>query len=73
MAYVNQHAWRARTPLNLAVPLHGLPKQPERVLRKFDLGKGVSAEDHLQKFYLALNLLNVDHEDVVCRLFQYNF
>ena len=73
MDVVNQPAWRARTPRNLAAPLHALPKHPKRVLPKFDPGKGVSVEDHLQNFYLALNLLNVDHEDVVCRIFHYTF
>ena len=70
---VNQPAWRARIPLNLATPLHDLPKHPERVLPKFDLGKGVSTEDHLKSFYLTLNILNVENEDVVCRIFPYTF
>ena len=70
---VNQQAWRARTPLILEVPLHDLSKHPERVLPKFDPGKGIFAEDHLKSFFLALDILNVEHEDVVCRLFQYTF
>ena len=73
MVVVNQPAWRARMPLNLATPLHDFPRNPEKVLPKFDPGKGVFAEDHLQNFYLDLNILNVDHEDVVCILFQYTF
>ena len=73
MAGVNQPAWRARTPLNLAAPLHDLPKNPKKVLPKFDHGNGVSVEDHLHSFYLALNILNVEHEDFVCRIFQYTF
>ena len=73
MVVVNKPALREIMPLNLASPLHDLPKNPEKVLPKFDFGKGVSAKDHLQSFYLALNLLNVEHEDVVCRLFQYTF
>ena len=60
-------------PIDLATPLHNLPKNPEKVLPKFDPWKGVSAEDHLQNFYLALNLLKFDHEYVVCILFQYTF
>ena len=73
MVVVNQPAQRARTPLNLAAPLHYLPKKPEKVLPKFYTEKGVSAEDHLKSFYLALNLLNVEYKDVICRLFQYTF
>ena len=69
----NQPAWRAKTPLNLAAPLHDLCKHPNRVLAKFDPGKGISVEDHLKFFYLALEILNVKHEDVVCRLFPYTF
>ena len=50
---VNQHAWRAKTQLNLAEPLHYLPKHPERVLPKFDPGKGIFAEDYLI-FFISL-------------------
>ena len=70
---INQLTWRARTLLNLDAPLHDLPKHPKRVLPKVDPGKGVSAEYHLKRFYLALNLLNVEHKDLVCRLFPYTF
>ena len=73
MVVVNQPAWRERTQLNLAAPLHDLPKHPEKVLPKFDPGKGVSTQDHLQNFYRSLNVLNVDHEDVACRIFSYTF
>ena len=69
----NQPTWRARTPLNLAMPLHDLPKHLERALPKFNLGKGISTEDHLQIFYLALKLLDVQHEDIVCRNFTHTF
>ena len=30
-------------------------------------------DDHLQSFYLALEILAVEHEDVVCRLFPHTF
>ena len=72
-ATINQPVWRAITPLNLAAPLHDLPKHPECVLLKFDPRNRISAEDHLKSFYLTLDLLNVEHEDVVCSLFPYTF
>ena len=50
-----------------------LTQTPKKVLPRFDPEKGVSVEDHLQGFYLALHLLNVEHEDVVCINFQYKF
>jgi hypothetical protein len=30
-------------------------------------------EDHIKKFILTIRLMNVQHEDVVCRLFPYTF
>ena len=69
----NQHAWRARTPINLAPPLHELPKHPKKALTKFDPGKGISGEDHLQSYYFDLELLGVQNEDVVCRIFPHTF
>ena len=63
-------AWRARTPLNLSSPLHNLPAHHEKSLPKFDPTKYIDVDDHLQSFFLALEVLSVaKHEDVVCRLF----
>ena len=73
MVVSNQLAWRDRTPLNQVAPLHDFPKHPDRVLPKFDPGKGIFVEDHLKSFYLALEILNVEHEDVICIIFPYNF
>ena len=70
---VNRPPCRERMPLNLVSSLHDSPKNPERVLPKFDPEKGVSTKDHLKSFYLTLNLLNIEHEDVLCRLFPYTF
>ena len=70
---VNQSAWRERMPLNLATPLHDLPKHLERTLPKFDPGKCISIEDHLKSFFLALELLNIEHEYVLCSIFSHNF
>ena len=35
-------------------------------------GKGI-AENHIDKFILAIQTMNVQHEDVVCRLFPLTF
>ena len=50
---------------------HPLPKHPEKILPKFDLENDVLPEDDIKHFILSLRLMNVDHEDVVCRLFPY--
>ena len=63
-------SWRARSPLNLTPPLHDLPQAFEKMLPKFDPSEKTLVDDHLQRFYLAIEGLRVgDHEDVVCRLF----
>ena len=69
----NPPASRAKTTLNLTSPLHGFPKHHKKELQKFDPKKGISVEDHLQSFYLALEILAVEHEDVVCILFPHTF
>ena len=73
VATINQQAWRAKTPLNMVEPLHDFPKNPDMVLPNFELGRGISIEDHLKSFYLDLEILSVEHEYVVCTLFPYNF
>ena len=52
---------------------HPLPKHLEKLLPKFDHDNDVLPEDHIKKCILSSRLLNVEHEDVVCRLFPYTF
>ena len=52
---------------------HHLPKHLEKLLPKFDPDNDVLSEDHIKKFMLSLRLMNVEDEDVVCRLFPYTF
>ena len=47
-------AWRARSPLNLAPPLHDLPQAFEKMLPKFDPSEFFLVDDHFQSFYLAI-------------------
>ena len=59
----------------MAVPgnQHPLPKHPEKLLPKFNPEQKELEEDHVKKFMLAVRLLHIEHEDVVCRLFPYTF
>ena len=52
---------------------HPLPKHLEKWLPKFDPDSKQIVEDHIKKFMLAIRLRNVEHEDVVYRLFPYTF
>ena len=62
--------WRARSPLNLTLPLHNLPQAFDKLLPRFDPEERTAVDDHLQSFYLALEGLRAgEYEDVVCRLF----
>jgi hypothetical protein len=65
--------WMSQGALNIPGQMHDLPKHPERLLPKFDPDKSCSPEYHINNFYLAIHLLDVQHEDVVCRLFPYTF
>ena len=40
---------------------------------KFYLREGIYVDDHLQSLFLALEILAVEHEDVVCRFFPHTF
>jgi len=53
--------------------IHDLPKNPEKILPKFDPVNREALEDHISIFVLVINLKGVQYEDVVCRLFPYTF
>ena len=46
---------------------HPLPKHTEKLFPKFDPDNDITTEDHIKQFMLSLRLLDVQHEDVVCR------
>ena len=76
MAHVNANqpnpppAWKARSPLNLAPPLHDLPQAFDKMMPKFDPSEKILVDDHLKFFCLDIEGLRAgEHEEVVCRLF----
>ena len=69
---INQ-PWLTIDVISIPGTLHPLPKHPERLLPKYDPDDGVLPEYHVKQFMIALNLMNVEYEDVVCRLFPYTF
>ena len=48
-------------------------QHPEKLLPKFDPDNDVSPEDHIRQFMVSLRLMDVQHKDVVCRLFLHTF
>jgi hypothetical protein len=65
--------WLDQDAVAVPGPQHPLPKHPEKWLTKFDPDSKRTAEDHIMKFMLDIRLCNVEHEDVVCKLFPYTF
>jgi hypothetical protein len=57
----------------MAGELHEMPRKFDKLLPKFDPDKPGSPEDHVNNFFLAIHLLGVEHDDIVCRLFPYTF
>jgi hypothetical protein len=53
--------------------MHNLPIHPEKFLPKFDPETSGLPKDHIKKFILAIRLMNVQHKNVLCKLFPYTF
>lgn len=54
-------------------PQNPLPKHIEKILLKFDPNTDILPEHLMKKLIFSLKLVNVQHEDVVCRLFYFTF
>ena len=65
--------WLAQDAVAVPGVQHPLPKHLKKLLPKFNPELKEPAEDHVNKFMLAVRLLDVEHEDVVCRIFPYTF
>ena len=63
--------WDNHGVVQMAPPLHDLPKHPKRWLPKCNTYDGLLAEEHLHNYILAINLNGVAKEDFVVRLFPY--
>lgn len=64
--------WITQGPLALPSVLHKIPKRVERMNINFNPGSTMKVEDHLDKFYLHLQTLEVWYDDVACRFFPCN-
>ena len=50
-------------------PTHPFPKNQQKLLPKYDPDDGVLPKYHIKQFMNALNLMNVEHEYVIYKLF----
>jgi hypothetical protein len=69
----NNQPWLARDAFAILGWVHKLPRHPKMLLPKFDPKMFELPGDHIKKFILAIRLMNVQHEDVVCILFPCTF
>ena len=65
--------WLTINALAIHEPQNPLPKHPEKLLPKFDPDDDILPEDHINKFMLAMNIMNVQHEYAACRLFYFTW
>ena len=61
--------WLTIDAIAIPGPTHPFPKHSKKFLPKYEPDDGVLPEYHIKQFMNALNLMNVEHENVVCRLF----
>jgi len=66
-------SWLALGAVVVARQLHDFPKHSEKFLPKYDPDTKESSEDHVSKFMLAVSLMVVEHEYLVCILFPFTF
>jgi hypothetical protein len=59
----------------MAIPrrIHNLPHHPEKLLPKYNHETLGLPEDHIKKSIHMFRLMNIQYEDVVCRIFPYMF
>jgi hypothetical protein len=69
----NNQPWLARYAMEIPGWVHNLHRHPKKLLPKFDPKTFGLPEDHIKKFILDIRLMNVQHEDVVYRIFPYTF
>lgn len=63
--------WISPGPLSLLSASHKIPRHSKHLLTKYDPDKVVKVEDHQDNFYLHLQTLEVNYDDVACRLFSF--
>ena len=61
--------WLDINALAIPGPQNPLPKYTEKLFPKFDPDDDILPENHIDKFMLDMNIMNVEHEDVACMLF----
>ena len=61
--------WLTINTLAIPRPQNPLPKHPEKHFPKFDPDDDILPKNHIDKFMLAMNIMNVQHEYVACNLF----
>lgn len=64
--------WLRSCPIALEGDQHELPKDYERRFQRFNPDSLSTAEDHIQKYTDTLKRMQIEYEDVACRMFPSN-
>jgi hypothetical protein len=73
MVGVPRTPWRTLGVVNVPGNQHDLPRNLDKWLPKFKLESRETLDDHINRFMLVFNLISIEHEYVICRLFPYTF
>ena len=65
--------WLRRSGIVVLGVEHQLPKYLDKLLLKFNLDNKESTKNHIDKFILAVQTMNVEHEYLVCHFFHLTF
>jgi len=65
--------WLVPNMVVVSSDIHDVPKHPKDFLPKFDTERKESPKFQIKKFMLLIRILNVQYEDVVCKMFTYTF
>lgn len=67
------HLWFAPDAVSVPGDQHDLSKHPDKYHPCFDPDNNEPLEDHLKAFMMSLRIMQVQDEDVVCKLFPHTF
>ena len=73
MAHSHNPTWDSNKAFKFHGPLHELSRKAVAFLPKFNGEGNITTLEHIRKYESILGLLDIQYEDVVCRIFPFTF